>query len=261
MSWSHSELVTEVYDLDKPVGHSYGDVEYYVAALGEAEGRVIELAVGTGRILVPLLRAGIDAEGADLAPEMIERCRQNCTAAGFNPVLHVESLQSFRRPDFYAAVAIPSGSIRNAGGHEETLEALDGCRASLVAGGELIVDLAPPLLVHPSRSIRTRRRGTTLWTTETTRVEFDAAANRMTEFCRYEKWTDGELVRSELHIYELQQWTLREFDDLLTRAGFVDVRVTADYRSDRQPGARNNDWTFHARRPALSSRVQRRAST
>ena len=29
MSWDYGTLATEVYEIDKPIGHSFGDVEYY----------------------------------------------------------------------------------------------------------------------------------------------------------------------------------------------------------------------------------------
>ena len=58
MSWEYGPLATEVYDLDKPIGHSFGDVEYYTRLLATISGRILEPATGTGRILILLLEAG-----------------------------------------------------------------------------------------------------------------------------------------------------------------------------------------------------------
>jgi hypothetical protein len=49
-------LATEVYELDKPIGHSFGDVEYYLRRLAGISGRILEPAVGTGRILMVSIR-------------------------------------------------------------------------------------------------------------------------------------------------------------------------------------------------------------
>jgi hypothetical protein len=46
---SYGRLATEAYDIDKPVGHSFGDVEFYLKRLKSCTGRVLEPAVGTGR--------------------------------------------------------------------------------------------------------------------------------------------------------------------------------------------------------------------
>lgn len=49
-------LATLAYELDKPIGTSFGDVEFYSSRLRGVAGPVLEPAVGTGRILIPLLQ-------------------------------------------------------------------------------------------------------------------------------------------------------------------------------------------------------------
>jgi hypothetical protein len=36
VSWEYGTLATEIYEQDKPIGHSFGDVEYYRQLLAEA---------------------------------------------------------------------------------------------------------------------------------------------------------------------------------------------------------------------------------
>ncbi|WP_244649064.1 hypothetical protein [Neoaquamicrobium sediminum] len=67
----YGKLASWVYDLDKPVGRSFGDVEYYLQRLAGCDGPVLEPAVGNGRILVPLLEAGLAVEGFDASEEML----------------------------------------------------------------------------------------------------------------------------------------------------------------------------------------------
>jgi SAM-dependent methyltransferase len=70
VSWDYGTLASEIYELDKPIGHSFGDTEYYTRLLGAVRGKILEPAAGTGRILIPLLEAGLDVEGLDTSPEM-----------------------------------------------------------------------------------------------------------------------------------------------------------------------------------------------
>lgn len=72
----YSKLSTEVYDLDKPIGRSFGNVEYYRERLKNVRGKILEPAVGTGRILIPLLEEGFDVDGIDYSPDMLELCRK-----------------------------------------------------------------------------------------------------------------------------------------------------------------------------------------
>lgn len=59
---SYHSLSAQVYQLDKPIGCSFGDVEYYQQRLKDVKGKILEPAVGTGRILIPLLQSGFNIE-------------------------------------------------------------------------------------------------------------------------------------------------------------------------------------------------------
>src|SRR5262249_40562647 len=86
VSWDYGTVGTEVYEIDKPIGHSFGNVEYYTGLLAGTSGRILEPAVGTGRILIPLLEAGREVEGLDTSPQMLAVCRQHCRDRGLDPV-------------------------------------------------------------------------------------------------------------------------------------------------------------------------------
>ncbi len=64
MSWGYGTLVTEVYELDKPIGHSFGDVEYYLRHLAGVTGRILEPTGDmTGAAARAVRRAGLSAIG------------------------------------------------------------------------------------------------------------------------------------------------------------------------------------------------------
>jgi len=59
------------------------DVDFYVELAREAEGPVVELAAGTGRISIPIAeRTGKRIIGIDLSPAMLARARENAADAG-----------------------------------------------------------------------------------------------------------------------------------------------------------------------------------
>jgi ubiquinone/menaquinone biosynthesis C-methylase UbiE len=65
------------------------DVDFYVDLAREAKGPVIELAVGTGRIAIPIVEgAGKRVIGIDLSPEMLELARAHAAEAGVELELH-----------------------------------------------------------------------------------------------------------------------------------------------------------------------------
>ena len=46
-----------------------------IAASATGSGPILELGCGTGRVLLPLARAGFEITGLDLSTAMLERCR------------------------------------------------------------------------------------------------------------------------------------------------------------------------------------------
>lgn len=78
----YGRLSSEVYDMDKPVGRSFGDIEFYADRLKSCKGPVLEPATGTGRILIPLLEKGFHVEGFDSSTDMLRICHENCKKKG-----------------------------------------------------------------------------------------------------------------------------------------------------------------------------------
>ena len=249
MSWGYGTLATEVYEIDKPIGHSFGDVEYYTRLLAGVSGPILEPAVGTGRILIPLLEAGHEVEGLDTSPQMLAVCRQHCRDRGLDPVLLEADMATFVRPGAYQAVIIPAGSFELLDGAPAARRALACFHESLAPGGRLVLDIDPPQLIAGPEPVRHWRRGSFLWTLQVMHRWYYSAANQTTRLLRYEKWQDGALIATELQWFRLQHWSLREFAGLLAGAGFDQVQVTADHRGEGQPGPGSHIWTFHAIRP------------
>jgi ubiquinone/menaquinone biosynthesis C-methylase UbiE len=65
------------------------DVEFYVDLAHEAEGPVVELAVGTGRISIPIAERTLKRViGLDLSPAMLALARRHAADAGVELELH-----------------------------------------------------------------------------------------------------------------------------------------------------------------------------
>src|SRR5690348_17023260 len=59
------------------------DVPFYVELARETDGALVELAVGNGRVAIPVARAtGRPVLGIDTSPAMLAQARENARAAG-----------------------------------------------------------------------------------------------------------------------------------------------------------------------------------
>lgn len=67
------EALARLYDLD--LAEEPGDVDLYLALAQRTGGPIVELAVGTGRVALPLAAAGHRVVGVDIDPAMLARAR------------------------------------------------------------------------------------------------------------------------------------------------------------------------------------------
>ena len=77
---SEADALARLYDLD--LEEDPGDVDLYLALAARTGDPVLELAVGSGRIAVPLAEAGYEVTGVDLDPAMLRRAAARAAAAG-----------------------------------------------------------------------------------------------------------------------------------------------------------------------------------
>jgi SAM-dependent methyltransferase len=88
------------------------DIAFYVALAREAEGPVVELAVGTGRVAIPVARAtGRRVIGIDSSPAMLERGRDRAAAAGVDLDLREADMRDLTVDEPAALVYCPARAL------------------------------------------------------------------------------------------------------------------------------------------------------
>jgi len=88
--WSY-DAIANVYATDMGQSMPFDDVGWYRALCLREGGRALELGCGTGRILIELLRAGVDAVGADRSLPMLARLRRDAKKYTLSPdVLQID---------------------------------------------------------------------------------------------------------------------------------------------------------------------------
>lgn len=127
-----------LYDL--VLGNLDYGVEFYLGLAKKANGPVLEVACGTGRIMLPCLKAGIEVDGLDLYGGMLARLREKASALGFAPQLHQADMSSFRLSRRYALIMIPFNAFVHNLTADNQLATLVTCRDHLQPGGLLAFD-------------------------------------------------------------------------------------------------------------------------
>lgn len=139
----YSEKVAIIYEAT----HEYGDIgdeQFYLDAATTADGPVLEGACGTGRLYLELLRRGIDADGFDISPAMLEILREKATTADLTPNVWNDDLRSIDAERAYALAMVPYNSFCSLTDVDDQIAALEAVHAVLNPGGRLIFDVYVP---------------------------------------------------------------------------------------------------------------------
>ena len=123
----------------------YG-LDFYIGHAQAAEGPVLDVACGTGRILLPCMKQGIDIEGLDFYEGMLGRLRQKAAVIGLEPRLHQADMGDFSLDRQFALVMIPFNAFIHNMSQEAQIGCLRCCREHLLAGGQFVFDTFFPSL-------------------------------------------------------------------------------------------------------------------
>lgn len=122
------------------------DVGFYVDHALASGGPVVELAVGTGRIAIPIAEAGIRVIGVDSSPAMLEVARSAAASAGVSELVDLRP-GDLREPPVAERVPLaicPFRSLLHMDTEAEKLRALRAARDLLEPGGRFVFDVFAP---------------------------------------------------------------------------------------------------------------------
>ncbi len=112
------------------------DVGFYVELAREADGPVVELAVGSGRVAVPVARAiGRPVLGLDVSAAMLERARERAAAEGVELDLRLGDMRDLELEQPAALVYSPFRSLLHLPTWADRRRVFERVAASLEPGG------------------------------------------------------------------------------------------------------------------------------
>lgn len=122
------------------------DVDFYVERALASGGPVVELAVGTGRVAIPVARAGVRVIGVDSSAAMLTVAGEAAAEAGV--VEHLDlRLGDLREPPVSERVPLvvcPFRSLLHMETEAEKLRALRAAHALLEPDGHFVFDVFAP---------------------------------------------------------------------------------------------------------------------
>ena len=229
--------------------HDGPEIAYFRRFIERDGEPALDVACGTGRLLLPYLRAGLDVDGCDVSSDMISLCREQAAREGLSPTLYVQAMHELDLPRKYRTIFV-CGGFGLGSNRDRDLAALDRFHEYLEPGGTLVLDNEVPYANerqwrHWLKSERSalpeawkapdeRRRGAdgAEYALSGRILELDPLEQRATLEIRAEMWRDGDLAAEEEHRLDIGLYFTNELLLMLERAGFTDVAVHGDYTDD-----------------------------
>src|SRR5437764_3674465 len=136
---SFGEIVAEIYD-DIP----RGDESAAVALLAElaGDGRALELAIGTGRIALPLAARGIRVDGVDFSPAMVAKLHEK--PGGDELSVTVGDFADVPVEGAYRLVYVVFNTLFNLLTQEDQVRCFENVAAHLDDDGSFVVEAFVP---------------------------------------------------------------------------------------------------------------------
>ncbi len=138
------EDIAAVYDTVYAAQRSADVLEPMIEELARlsAHGRALELAVGTGRVALPLAARGVPVQGIELSPPMAQRLRSKPGAERVPVTLG--DMTAVRLPGSFQLVYLVANSIMNVTTQEDQEEVFHTAAAHLEPGGRFVIEVVVP---------------------------------------------------------------------------------------------------------------------
>jgi SAM-dependent methyltransferase len=247
------------FNLDGP------EIDYFRRFV-EAGQPALDVACGTGRLLVPYLKAGLDVDGCDISSDMLALCRERAEREGLEPPnLYAQPLHELDLPRRYRTMVLCGGF--GLGGHREhDVEALSRLYQQLEPGGTLVLDNEVPYadshlwpywleekrqeLPRPWRAGGDRRVGSdgAEYELRSRVVDVDPLSQHVILEIKATMWRDGEVEAEEEHVLQMTVYFTNELLLMLEQAGFSEIDLRAGYK-DEPPTSADDFVVFIAKRP------------
>lgn len=250
--WTGWDAYAPFYDWENAQTVRRRDVAFWRRLAAAQSGRVLELGCGTGRITVPVARAGAVIVGIDRSEPMLQRGRQRLRRARLRNASLVRGdirHLPFRRRAGFTLVMAPYGILQSLTREKDLRETIAAVHGVLPREGLFVVDLVPDLPAWDEYARRRSLAGRTPAGTQLTLIESVRQDTRRRLTIFDQEYVERRGGRRRVHRFSLTFRTLSvpQMSRRLEAGGFRVRAVLGDY--DGGPwDLRSDAWVLVADR-------------
>jgi SAM-dependent methyltransferase len=205
------------------------DARFYVDLAKECGGPVLEIGCGTGRVLLPTARAGIEIHGLDNSRPMLDVLRENATRESAEVqkriTLHAGDMRDFRLRRTFPLVTIPFRPLQHMFTVADQVAALKSAAAHVAQGGILAFDVFYPNFERLPLKIGEEQLETEWWPNSETLIRryyrkdaLDKIHQLLSLTFIFRTYRKGELIREESEALKMSYYTYPHLRALFSMA-------------------------------------------
>ncbi|MCK4663633.1 MAG: class I SAM-dependent methyltransferase [Bacteroidales bacterium] len=208
------------------------DIKLYSELICKSDQPVLELACGTGRLMLEFLKSGIDIDGVDCSNEMLNKCKEKGKEFGLKPNIYLQKMEELSLKRKYKTIFISGGSFQLIDSSEKAIKTLQKIYKHLENNGKFVLDINIPWdeikankegLWEETRSSENKEENTRFVVLQTSIFDFKNQLKIITY--KYELYKDNKIVSSELDTINLKWYSVNEFILMLEKAGFKNIKT------------------------------------
>lgn len=119
------------------------EIAYFQKQIEKYGQPALDAGCGTGRLLIPFLRAGLDVDGCDVSSDMLAYCKQTAEREGLSPRLYQQALHELDLPRRYQSIVV-CGVFGIGVSREQDFIALQRFHLHLLPDGMLMLEIYVP---------------------------------------------------------------------------------------------------------------------
>ncbi|PKO14347.1 MAG: class I SAM-dependent methyltransferase [Chloroflexi bacterium HGW-Chloroflexi-10] len=110
--YEYKGLMAQAWDVLRGDTSGWADRFFYLKIIQKYGQPVLDIGCGTGRLLLDYLQQGIDIDGVDNSPEMLELCQHKAANLGLTAKIYEQYLEELDLPRKYRVILVPSSSLQ-----------------------------------------------------------------------------------------------------------------------------------------------------
>jgi SAM-dependent methyltransferase len=239
--YSYRSLIVATWDLLRGDTSGWSSRPYFLEVIRQSGEPALDVACGTGRLLLDYLAEGVEIDGVDISPEMIAVCREKAAQAGLNPNLYVGDMAGLDLPRRYRTIIVPSSSFLHLTDPAAAGQALRQFWSHLEPGGTLAMSMRvfePEPGVEKFELIAEAERPEDgAQVQQWFRCWYDTANRLQSTEYQYDVLMDNKIVQTETYTNkpDLTWYPVREAIELVEAAGFIEVHAHDNFTFDPAP--------------------------